>query len=239
MKYEAKRVGTTETPISTAAGLPWTMVDQSEGVDYSKNACSGCHLVSEAEWMTLAQNVLGVDGNWDDGAGTHQVGIGYIYPGHSDNSPAGPLEAGPDSNGYFGTEQSSGSQRRTLTLSNGEVVWDMSGNVYDWTSGQTNGRQPGIIGGGLADREWTAITADGTLPVDPSAKGTGIPGSELWNTSNKIGLIRSNYDDTTLHGMVRGGTWESSTRDGILCLNFDVLPTSYGAKTGFRAAASQ
>lgn len=241
MKYEAKIKGNDDgnqtynssfVPESRAAGTPWVNINQNTAITESSTACEGCHLISEAEWMTLAQNVLKVDSNWSGGT----VGSGYIYAGHNDNAPPNSLAAGPDSAGYTGTGDTSGYQRRTLTLSNGEVIWDMAGNVYEWTSGQTSGRQPGVIGSGLADRQWPAVTASGTLPVDTSPRGTGITGADLWTSTNRIGMIRSNYDDTTLHGMLRSGSWESQDRVGVLCLNFDVLPTSYGSKTGFRAA---
>lgn len=239
MKYEAKQVGTTELPESVPAGLPFTGVNQFEAIDFSRLVCSDCHLVSEAEWMTLAQNVLNVDSNWDNDAGTHKVGVGYIYPGHSDNEPSVALEANVDSEGYSGTGQTSGKQRRTLSLSNGEIIWDMSGNVYEWTSLQTSGGQPGVVGGGWARREWTAVTADGSLSIDPSPKGTGITGAALWTSSNKIGQVESSYEETSLRGTVRSGSWESPDRAGVLCLNFVPLPTSYGPKTGFRVTASQ
>lgn len=248
MKYEAKIKDNDEgyqtynnsfVPESRPTGTPWVNIRQVDAIEESKTACVGCHLISEAEWMTLAQNVLGIDSNWDDDSGGHQVGVGYIYPGHSDNDPANALAISNENDGYSDTNQTSGKQRRTLTLSNGEVIWDMSGNVYEWTSGQTTGVQPGVVGAGWSLREWTAITADGTLPVDPSPKGTGIVGANLWTSSNRIGMIESSYDDIALHGMIRSGTWESPSRAGVLCLNFNVSPTSKSIKIGFRSSVSK
>lgn len=57
------------------------------------------------------------------------VGSGYIYSGHNDNAPASALAADPgDSNGYAGEANTGGNQKRTLTLSDGEVIWDLCGN---------------------------------------------------------------------------------------------------------------
>jgi formylglycine-generating enzyme required for sulfatase activity len=61
-----------------------------------------------------------------------------MYRGHSDNSSAS-LSVTNVNDGYDQTGNNSGQawgsgkeQRRTFTLSNGEVVWDMAGNVYEW-----------------------------------------------------------------------------------------------------------
>ena len=130
MKYEAKNVGGVAT--SQVASTPWVMISQTDAMTTSSAACSGCHLISEAEWLTIAHNVLGVSSNWSGGT----VGSGYIYGGHNDNSPTNALAADTnDANGYSGETNTGGNQRRTLTLTNGEVIWDIAGNVYEWTSG--------------------------------------------------------------------------------------------------------
>lgn len=147
MKYEAKQANST-TPISKASGTPWTFISQNNAITYSANVedCTGCHLITEAEWMTLAQNVASVPSNWNSGV----VGTGFIYKGHSDDSMAGPIEASSDdSDGYYltGNDQFTGeNQRRTLTLTNGEVIWDMAGNTYDLTSLQvTSGHSLALL----------------------------------------------------------------------------------------------
>lgn len=139
MKYEAKQVGTTTTPISTATGSPWVDINQTTAIANSPNVagCKSCHLITEAEWLTIAQNVLSVASNWSSGV----VGTGYIYSGHNDMSPANTLSASlDDEDVYNGTGNTVGSnQRRTLKLASGETIWDIAGNVYEWTSGQVSG----------------------------------------------------------------------------------------------------
>ena len=244
MKYEAKQVGTTTTPISQAAGLPWVSISQTTAIANSPNVagCTGCHLITEAEWMTIAQNVLSVASNWDNGAGVHVVGTGYIYSGHNDNAPANALAASTDdTNGYYGTGNVSPSnQKRTLTLTNGEVIWDMVGNVYDWTAGtvQTPIIQPGITNAGYAWREWTVITNAGTLSISPSPTGTGITNASTWNSGNVIGQIYSSSDEVGLRGFIRGGVWYRSDTAGVLSLALDNGPSGALAAFGFRVAAS-
>jgi prepilin-type N-terminal cleavage/methylation domain-containing protein len=235
MKYEAKNVAGVAT--SQAAGTPWVSLNQASASSASSATCSGCHLLTEAERMTLAQNVLGVASNWSGGT----VGNGYVYSGHTDSAPASAIEASnDDSNGYFGTGNSNPSnQRRTLTLSNGEVIWDLAGNVWEWTTGVTNGttaQQPGVTSAGLTWREWTAITAPGSLAVSPSPSGTGIAGASSWNSSNGMGLIYSNSDDTGLYGFLRGGHWASGGLAGIFALHLGLGPSGADAGVGFRVS---
>ncbi len=114
--------------VSSADGSPLTFLNRIS----ANNACSsigGGHLITNNEWMTIARNIEQVSSNWSGNA----IGSGYIYSGHNDTVPGVSLRAAIDDfDGYYGTGNSSSSganQRRTLALANGEVVWDMSGNI--------------------------------------------------------------------------------------------------------------
>ena len=244
MKYNAKQVGNTTTPISQAAGLPWTTISQTTAIANAPNTknpdgsnCTTCHLITEAEYMTIAQNVLSVASNWSSGV----VGTGFIYSGHNDNAPANALAASPDdTDGYFGTGNSSASgtnQRRTLTLSNGEVIWDMAGNVYEWTSGQTAGNQPGVAGNAYASWiQWPNVTTTGSLAVNPFPAGTGITGSSAWTSTQGIGQLLSSTTDASLLGFIRGGFWVSGSSAGVLALVLNASPGYADSGRGFRVS---
>lgn len=243
MKYEAKIQGndngtqtynSTYVPESRASGTPWVNISQASAIAEAETACTGCHLISEAEWMTLAKNALSVPENWSGGA----VGSGYIYSGHNDNAPASSLMASTDdSDGYYGTGNTAGSnQKRTLKLTNGEVIWDMAGNVRDWTSGKTTGNQPGATNGGFDWREYTALTNPGSLTVDMSPVGTGISGSSSWTSVHGIGRIHSDADDIILRSIYRGGGWNNSVNAGILSSVLSYTPNSIVTGLGFRVS---
>ena len=240
MKFEAKNAGG-NVPISQASGTPWVNINQYDAITYSQNVagCTGCHLITEAEWMTIAQNVLSVASNWDNGAGGHTVGTGYIYSGHNDASPNNALAVSNTGDGYSDTGNSAPSkQRRTLTLTNGEVIWDMAGNVIEWTAGQTAGGQPGIAGGGSGYREWTALTTNGNLPINPFPSGTMLTGSGGWSSSQGVGQIYSNADETGLRSFGRGGGWSfiGNVAAGILSLYLGDGPGNWGTYAGFRVS---
>lgn len=157
MKYEAKVAGgaansgynghnysSSEAIISNATDVPIVNLTQQQAI----TACAsiGAHLVTNNEWMTMARNAESVGSNWSSGT----VGNGYMYSGHNDQAPYLALAASTDDNqGYINTgdtattsdggyanyssdvEQAYKGQKRTLTLSNGQVIWDLAGNVWE------------------------------------------------------------------------------------------------------------
>lgn len=258
MKYEAKNAGG-NIPVSQPSGSPWVNVTQAQAISYSRNVanCTNCHLISEAEWMTLAQNVLNIGSNWTSGS----VGTGSVFNGHSDRSPDSALSVANVNDSYSGTLNSSSdnsittvntilggidymygyTQRRTLNLSNGEVVWDLSGNVYEVTSGVITGGQPGVEGKGLADREYVNlnINLDKTeVPIMPIS--TGIVGADLWTSENGIGTIYSDasLSDSIVRSFGRGGDYTWGSKGGMFSLGLDYdTDTQYDSRSGFRVTA--
>lgn len=234
MKYEAKNVSGVAT--SQASGSPWVSISQTNAISTATAACTGCHLITEAEWLTIAHNVLNVASNWSGGS----VGSGYIYSGHNDNSPANSLVADSnDNNGYSGTGQSAtSSQRRTLTLSNSEVIWDTAGNVWEWTSGTTSGagNQPGAPSGGTyAWREWnTSGLLVGSFANTFPSYGTAAAAS--WTSIQGIGQVYASATESTTRAFVRGGDWTIGTNGGVFSLHFNDLPGSSNVYFGFRVA---
>lgn len=241
MKYEAKaEEGIEIVPISVPGGLPWVNISQTTALTHAQYACEGCHLITENEWMTIAANVLSVTENWSGGG----IGSGSIYRGHSDNSPASLLQASSnDADGYFGTGNSSGDQRRTLRLTNGEIIWDLAGNAREWTSGTINGtRQPGLTAdsasanNGVA-KEWNnpAMVWD-QLSVQSRPAAISAAAAN-WSSTQGIGRLYSNFNSNDgTRAFQRGGSYGSSLSAGVLSLYTHLGVSDTNSHIGFRVA---
>lgn len=227
MKYEAKNEGGVAT--SKADTTPWVSITQANATLRASQACATCHLITEAEWLTIAHNLINVPGNWTGNA----VGSGTLYIGHSDLSPTTAQAAGADTAGYTNTGNTSGNQRRTLRLSTGDTIWDFAGNVFEWTSGQASTGQPGIAASGYTNREWKDLTVPGTLSPNPFP-AFGTPAAANWTSAQGIGQAWTNSAETVTRGMLRGGAYNGGTAvAGIFALQM-ALPTSSNVSYGFR-----
>ncbi len=237
MKYEAKQSSST-VPISQASGTPWTSISQVDAINFSQNVagCTGCHLISESEWLTIAQNIMSVSTNWSGGS----VGSGFIYSGHNDNTPSNTLAADSnDSNGYFGTGNSSPSnQRRTLSLTNGEVIWDFTGNAWEWTSSVIGaGLQPGFSGeSSYSWKEWnngSLLLGGLSSSVLPS---TAASGAGVWGGAQGLGQLFSNKGETSTHAYLRSGSYGDGVGAGIFTLDLFDSSGDTNSVVGFRVA---
>jgi hypothetical protein len=153
----------------------------------------------------------------------------------ANNYVAGSCEirgSGTDANGYNGTGQvwsatgySAGlankAQLRIFVLSNREVIWDFSGNVWEWTDNlcgipwNTNAGYLEWNNAGLTD--WEKYIA-GPLTSSTSVNGVG------------------QFYGCTANGdaFVRGGFWDGGADAGAFALSLTYAPSASAAGLGFR-----
>jgi type II secretory pathway pseudopilin PulG len=228
MKYEAKDDG--DHMISQASGSPSIWWTQTGATTYAQEVenCTGCHLITENEWLTIAHNALNVASNWSSG----QVGTGYIYSGN--NHASRTAASTNDNDGYYGVDEATyPTDRRTLTLSNGQVIWDLAGNAWEWTSGTITGNQPGDTN--WVFREYNSIADPKDL--DYAFPSYGTPAATNWTSANGIGKLYTNSSISTIRGCSRGGWWNDSPAEaGIFSLSLYHAPSD-GPAIGFRSAA--
>jgi hypothetical protein len=175
----------------------------------------------------------GVASNWTE----ESVGSGGLWRGHSDNGPATALEANTDDSlGYTGTGQSAPSiERRTYTLSNGQVIWDLSGDVLEWMNDTIKANEkPSMTGGmGVTDnnwRQWTDIILYGALSYDLVR-----PSNATWTSTQNIGqYYKGACPDTTLYTFRHGGFWNRGAGAGLFHMNLDYLASYTASNVGFR-----
>ncbi|MGZ3824060.1 MAG: SUMF1/EgtB/PvdO family nonheme iron enzyme [Bdellovibrio sp.] len=133
-KYEMKN--SSDVPAATADGLPWVLITRNDAITACRSLGTYFDLISNAEWQTTARNIANQPSNWNTGIAYS----GELNRGYSDDLNGTAQAANPDDNqACYGTLQTCSSslwnsQRRTHVLSNGGVVWDMAGNVWEYVS---------------------------------------------------------------------------------------------------------
>ena len=239
-------------PASSPTGSPWRRINpiNASAECNSLNALNGVSdkfdLISNPESMTIARNAEGEDANWETGT----PGSGAMFRGHSDvhwSSPPSALAAAADSDPYNGTgndpSQAMGSgkeQKRTLTLSNGEVIWDLSGNVWEWVDWETGGAFTTVL------EEDKAFDGTDVAPVgdwreftllDQNINNGDVMNPLTWQSSNPalnsshgIGLYFSGISGGAA---IRGGNWSDGGAAGAFALAVSASTTAYVA-AGFR-----
>jgi len=202
--------------VSVAQGRPWVTIAQVHATSFDANdACKAvnigsttAHLINNNEWMTVARNAESVNLNWTSGT----VGLDSLVRGNSNSSLS--------MNGF---NPLNGVNRRTHYLTNGEIVWDLAGNVYDWTN----------------DIQTTPIdTTTGWVEWDSANIATGA--RELYGSSNSNYLSTNGVGRVSGgslgNGFIRGSSWGYGTSAGIFTLNLVYSPSTNFNIIGFRCA---
>ena len=233
MKYEAKN--NSGVPTSTAADIPWVSINQQDSATECASLGKGYHLITNDEWMTIATNVAEQATNWEG----EVVGTNEMARGHSDNNPANACAAdASDSNAYVETDctgSASGTfnQRRTHTLSNGEVIWDLAGNVWEWTSYFNDKEKPTPVGN--AWDEFTDLTGTTTMPLTDLIPQVAIDNS--WNSIKSIGQYYPG-NDVSGGALLRGGRMDYTNFAGVFTARLYDSPIYEDSGIGFRCVVT-
>jgi len=220
---------------SVASGYPIGNISRATAATYCTTA--GASLITNKEWMTIARNIESQLSNWTTGTeASTAIGIGSLYRGHSDKVPPNALEAGPDNDGYIGTGQSGFNiERRTHSLSNGEIIWDMSGNSWDMTDNSIMGVDKpnhNLVG---QWQDWTSISDYGpSLSYDLTR-----PSNNTWNSNQNMGQYAKGDSTGGPFVFLRGGDWRTITDtqpslSGIFALALFISDPSEMDALGFR-----
>lgn len=184
----------------TAEGAPWVRINFEE----AKAACiaAGHQLITELQWLAIAHDVARQDCNWTKG----KVGEGKLFRGirRGDVNSAQP--------GSFQPEHAK--ERRWLTLSNGERICDINGNVFQWVFDNVQGDENGLVAKAFAE-DSPSLQA----PYPAMEKGMGWRPSAGANLSGRA--------------LVRGGCWGSEASAGAFHL-FGGWPDYRDGSVGFR-----
>jgi flagellin-like protein len=228
---------------SKAEDTPLRNVNQFEAIELCKTLGSDYHLITNNEWMTITRNIEQVSSNWADGT----VGSTLASGGGLKRGNVGIV----DSASYNGADPESGTGRNTtalLNLSNGYGIWDLSGNIWEWTSdtidcsGGYSSTCSNMPYDSTPASEWielTAINDYGSLTYDLTR-----PINSTWNADYGLGRL---YTDNSLsypngatwdatHGFLRGDRWGGGAGAGAFSLRLNYGPSATAADVGLRCS---
>jgi len=233
-KYEMKNVWWVAT--SQASWTPWVNITQPDAIKECNDLWAWYHLITNNEWMTIARNI---EWNWDNWSGW-SVWNWYIYSWHNDGSPNNSLSASTnDTDGYNQTWNSIWNQKRTHTLSNWQVIWDLAWNVWEHVNGTNDISHTNWI---VADwnacwntwwYSWNTCSYTNTSPMFYSRDNYW----PAWNYNEAHWVWRLYSNTYTNRIFLRGAHWNAPTTAGIFSL--DLWYDAAGASNtllGFRCA---
>ena len=188
--------------------------------------------------MTRARNIELVPSNWSGWF----VGDGYLPRGNTTLGRAA----------YITDPEGTGYDKRTLTLTNGEVIWDLAGNVWEWTNDNID---MSVNRPKSFNENGDEITTNGYYNYsfkasDPYGYGY-IKYDDLGNTTLKYkdlflltsgnynvdnGIGRMYLSTSTNRVFLRGGSWHTGSHSGPLALNRDSASGSLSSYFGLRCA---
>lgn len=235
MQYEAKLAS--GRPVSVPYGTPFNGLSATTAAAKCQEIDSWSHLVTNSEWMTVAANVASVAANWSGG----RVGTGTLSRGHSDAVPAEALEAPDDLEDVCAGTTSADcdgadfSQRRALHLSNGQVIWDFAGNLWEWSTWDGNPNKPTPILEEWVEYTYPVVGAGTKVLPDPASHPAW---SNRWTSFQGIGQYFAGVDAPVVAAL-RGGSWLAGERSGILALNLAYDTSEEVQQAGFRCAWSR
>lgn len=206
--YEMKNVSGVAT--SQASGAPRVSINR----DVSRTQCTNLgakyDLISNAQWQTIGRNIETVYSNWSGGA----AGSGTLARGWSASTSLGDsftnttVAPSTDLNCVYNSGADTCSSvgahlyRRIHTLTNGNTIWDFSGNVWEWT--RDNYSDLGVDP--LISSAWQELS---TLSVTNKAIFSSANGS--WNSAQGLGQIYG----SSAGAILRGGSLLSGGLAGI------------------------
>jgi hypothetical protein len=217
-------------------GTPFTNLTRDQSITKCNELGAGYDLITNNQWQTLAQTIELQATNWTSGS----IGAGMLFVGHSESSTALNLSVSNPADEFDQTgntpAQSAGSgleQRRTQHLPNGEVIWDLSGNVLEWVKeNNTTNFVSNSYFSQLTDATHPEVSVVGDLSGTASllfGPTVSYPtlGSPLY------GGLGYGMFSLTGTGIMRGGYLASQTQAGVFSTGF-FNPNSYFTNGGFR-----
>ncbi len=254
---------------SRASGIPWQWVNQVQAKAECEALGEGFALLTNEEWMTIARSIEANPLNWSDqqahpsGATDAQLNVGHTcrvgtlgsqcrmdqFPHSGEGLPA----SVDDDEGCYGYFPISGEDeapildangwnayRRTFYLADGAVIWDFSGNVWEWVDWYVPLAEDRAFPDGEITDDFVEINlceATDAMP-DESFKSLNTDMNELIN-ANRVGRSHPTSVDDDAGTAMRGGNFmHGACNNGIYALGMGYAPDTDHiiCRVGFRCA---
>lgn len=220
-KYEMKDPSVSGVYVSKAAGIPVSGMTRAQAASACQSMGVKYSLIKNGQWQTIARNIESVASNWSFSQKLNQ--------GYSSFAP-GAVEASADDNSpcYQTSDTCTAadwkSQKRTHTLSNGSVIWDLGGNLAEWVLESLSdlGAGPVIDDNGMGFLDFPDLTPEHRPLFGPANSSLG--------TSAGLGLVLSGDGQAIL----RGGSMVDAGLNGVFAAILEVSPTFSSDNIGFR-----
>lgn len=239
-KYEMRNVAGNATSQNT--GTNWVGIIQTaaktecEDLNTLNGVVNKYALPTNEEWMAMARDIESVNVNWSSGtAGSGSLNRGWVQTNTAAATAANSTclyNTAANTCGTTGTHD----QKRTHTLSYGEEIWDVGGNLYEWIDWQvTPANKAYIFADGGPVGAWRDFK-----DLDRLIASTDEMPPEKWqpkfSTLTKTSGIGGYFAGTTAPGGVarRGGMWADGADAGVYGLNLVRLATVGNSYVGFR-----
>jgi formylglycine-generating enzyme required for sulfatase activity len=183
------------------ARKPWVNINFHD----AKAACkaAGFSMITERQWLAIAHQVWHQDANWTGG----EVGEGKLFQG---------LHRGTVSSAQDGNYESEHeNERRWFVLANGERIYDIAGNVWQWVFDDVQGDADGKISRAISNDSISRSVA----PAGCNELGGGYQPTGECNWSGRA--------------LLRGGYWCSNGTAGVCGLDGG-WPVDVSNYVGFR-----
>lgn len=204
----------TYKPGSTGFGKGWRNLNFQNARAECRSLGTGYDLISNNEWMTIARDAEGMDANWSGGS----VGDGCLYSGNTGATTTCSYNSGGITSGYLLTKS-------TLRLSNGNYIYDFSGNLGEWAGW--------FLSNGVEKKTHSCYQPYVEIPVfacDAFGLEEFSPTNTTYNTEQSYGKINA----TSSGYAIRGGRANGGDKAGVFALDFQVDKTKVVPNVGFR-----
>ncbi len=187
--------------------MPWVNVTQGEADLTCQAIGDGYHLISENEWLTIAENAIRVSKNDCD-----DVSIGLQLPAFA-YTDEHELLTNCTNHEYVSTTSIG------LVLSNDNIIYDLVGGVGEWTNQIVT--QAGIFE--PIDNDWHEYFEISDF------KGFNINPPYYYSSDNGIGRVKTGDNAELIRGFVRGAS-------ALYDLDTSYSPAMATSTIGFRCA---